>query len=212
MAQGSEQGQSRKDQAVQGAIEALASYGLGSLSFDHVAEKSGMSRQLIRHYFPDQEVLMVAVCDRLAQLYRDPLIAIASSLDGPGRISAFLDFYFDLLADRPKPRDDRVYDAMMALSASSVPIRTALANQYGLLGQVLSHEFAVQYPALKQRSARELSFLFVSMMYGHWKMVASLGYSEAHNRVTRQAMDRLIASYVETPALDLEGEDVWHRS
>lgn len=37
-------------------------------------------------------------------------------------------------------------------------------------------------------------------MYGHWKMVASLGVSEAHNRVSRAAMDRLIRSYAENDA------------
>jgi hypothetical protein len=34
-------------------------------------------------------------------------------------------------------------------------------------------------------------------MYGHWKMVATLGFSEDYNRVTREAVDRLIASYVQ---------------
>ena len=168
----------RKDQAIRGAFEALKEYGLGKLSFEHVAEKSGMSRQLVRHHFPDQDSLMLAVCDYLAQLYREPLIATASALDGSRRITAFLDFYFDLLADTPKPRDDQVYDAMMAAAAQSEPIKAALANQYGLLGQVLSHEFIVQHPQLGQQSANELSFLFVSLMYGHWKMVASLGFSE----------------------------------
>ena len=34
-------------------------------------------------------------------------------------------------------------------------------------------------------------------MYGHWKMVATLGFSPSHNSVTRAAVDRLIESYVE---------------
>ena len=199
----------RREQAVRGAFEALKIHGLGNLSYDHVAEHSGMSRQLIRHYFPDQESLMLAVCEFLAQLYREPLIATASALDGPERITAFLDFYFDLLSGTPKPRDDQVYDAMLAAAIRSAPVRDALAEQYGLLGQVLSHEFVVQYPELSQQSALELSFLFVSLMYGHWKMVASLGYSEDHNQITRRAVDRLIASYVESPSV--EDVRIWSR-
>ncbi|MEM9584449.1 MAG: TetR/AcrR family transcriptional regulator [Pseudomonadota bacterium] len=100
---------SKKDQVVRGAFDALLTHGLGNLSYDHVAEKSGMSRQLVRHYFPDQDALMVDVCNYLASLYQEPLIAAASSLEGPQRISMFLDFYFDLLSDMPKPRDDQAY-------------------------------------------------------------------------------------------------------
>lgn len=202
----------RKAQAIRGAFEALKSYGLGNLSFDHVAEKAGMSRQLIRHYFPDQDSLMLAVCDYLAELYREPLIATASALDGPKRISTFLDFYFNLLSDTPKPRDDQVYDALMAVAAQSEPVQTALADQYCLLGQVLSHEFVVQYPQLSRQASNELSFLFVSLMYGHWKMVASLGFSEAHNRITRQAIDRLVASYIESPEFHQNPPKIWLRT
>ncbi|WP_172670671.1 TetR/AcrR family transcriptional regulator [Labrenzia sp. DG1229] len=57
----------RRAQAIQGAFDALKSHGLGELSFDLVASKSGMSRQLVRHYFPDHEALMIAVCDHLAR-------------------------------------------------------------------------------------------------------------------------------------------------
>lgn len=206
-----EEAPDRRAQAIQGAFDALMTHGLGELSFDLVASKSGMSRQLVRHYFPDHEALMLAVCEYLARLYSEPLIAAASALDGPERITVFLDFYFDLLSDKPKPRDDQVYDAMMALAARSDPIRTALADQYGLLGQVLSHEFVVQYPELSQQSASELSFLFVSIMYGHWKMVASLGYSEEHNMVTRRAIDRLIKSYIESPAATSQPVRIWSK-
>jgi hypothetical protein len=32
-------------------------------------------------------------------------------------------------------------------------------------------------------------------MYGHWKMVATLGLSPEHRRITRRSIDRIIASY-----------------
>ncbi len=202
----------RKAQAVKGAFLALKKHGLGDISFDLIADETGMSRQLLRYHFPDHDALMVSVCDYLAQLYRDSMIAAASALEGPKRIETFLDFYFDLLEGTPKPRDDQAYDAMMALAARSTPIRNALAEQYGLLGQVLSHEFTVQHPELNHQSASELSYLFVSIMYGHWKMVASLGYSEDHNAIARRAVDRLIASYVRKPADAQQTVRVWAKA
>lgn len=170
-----------------------------------------MSRQLVRHYFPDHETLMLAVCDHLAQVYRDLLVNKARSLEGPSRIATFLDFYFDLLADAPKPRDDRVYDAMFALAAHSEAIRDELAGQYQTLGQLLHQEFVVQYPELTDQSASEISYLVVSLIYGHWKMVASLGHSEEHNKVSRQAIDRLIQSYIAVPPSDSTAVKVWER-
>ncbi|WP_136634719.1 TetR/AcrR family transcriptional regulator [Pseudooceanicola onchidii] len=199
----------RKQQIIQGAMRALQSQGLPHLSYDTVAEAAGVTRQLIRYHYSDPDTLMKDVCDHLAGIYREALITTAGQLKGPARVDAFLDFYFDLLDGTPKPRDDRIYDAMMSLSATSPVIRKELVGQYRLIGQVLSHEFGVQYPDLTQRSAEELSWLFVCLMYGHWKMVASLGYAEAHRHVSRAAMDRLILSYRETPADPAIGAAPW---
>ncbi len=86
----------------------------------------------------------------------------------------------------------------MSRAAASEPVRTCLRNQYGLLGHVLSHELQLSILDLdlERQAANELSFAFVALMYGHWKMVASLGFSPDHNRVSRSAMSRLIRAYV----------------
>ncbi|MAY87443.1 MAG: TetR family transcriptional regulator [Pseudooceanicola sp.] len=189
----------RREQIIQGAYDTLRKNGLPHLSYDSIAAETGLTRQLIRYHFSSHEDLMLEVCDLVAAVYREALISTAGQLKGPARVDAFLDFYFDLLDAKRKPRDDQVYDAMLSLATKSRPIRENLANQYRLVGQVLSHEFSVQFPDLTAQAAEELSFLFVSLMYGHWKMVASLGFSEDHRHITRQAIDRLIRSYCDMP-------------
>ena len=189
----------RRAQIIQGAFDAMQSQGLPTMSYDAIAESAGLTRQLVRYHFPDPEGLMLAVCNMLAELYREAMVSTAGQQTGPTRVDAFLDFYFDLLEGRTKPRDDKVYDALLAMANSSRPIRNNLASQYKLLGQVLAQEFLVQYPKLDQRSSAELSYLFVCLMYGHWKMVATLGFDNDHRYITRRAMDRLIRSYVEYP-------------
>lgn len=202
----------RREQIVKGAFNALRKHGLPDLSNDMVAAEAGVSRQLVRYHFPSHEGLMLEVCDYLAQLYRDALVSTAGTLDGPARVDMFLDFYFDLLDGTPKPRDDQAYDAMMALASRSEPVRETLAGQYRLVGQVLSHEFEVQYPELDRQSAEELSYLFVCLMYGHWKMVASLGFAEEHRTVSRQAMERLIRSYRKNDVQLGKKAPVWKKS
>jgi len=199
----------RKKDIIDAAFRVLMDQGLPTLSFDTIAEECGLSRQVVRYHFKDSDRLMMALLDHLAGLYRDTMIASVISAKGSERLSLFLDFYFDLIDGMPKPRDDQVYDALMALSAGSPQIRSTLRMQYTLLGQVLSHEFELEYPNLGYQKANELSFLFVNLMYGHWKMVASLGLHEDHKYVTRRAMDRLIDSYVHDRVEAAQSVQVW---
>lgn len=194
---------------VSGAFAALQKDGLPPLSYDRIAQEAGVSRQLVRYHFKDSETLMLALCDHLAATYRDALLANAAQLKGPARLEMFMDFYFDLTDGVGKPKDDAVYDALLSIAAGSPRVQSNLRGQYTLLGQVLSHEFQLAHPDLGPDAAQELSFLFVSLMYGHWKMVASLGLSPKHNRLTRAAMERLIRSYLQDGTMDATFEGIW---
>lgn len=205
-------GTDRRQQIVKGAFDALQARGLPHLSYDVIAEHAGLTRQLIRYHYPEPDALMLDLCDMMAAVYRDVLIETAGSLQGPARVDAFLDFYFDLLDGTLKPRDDKVYDAMLSLSAGSPAVRARLSEQYRMIGQVLAHEFAVQFPELDHQGAEELSWLFVCLMYGHWKMVASLGYDESHRVVSRRAMDRLIRNYCQDGSDGAARIAVWSRT
>ncbi len=79
------------------AFSALKSDGLPVLSYDRIAEEANLSRQVIRYHFSEPDDLMVALCDHLAGVYRDRLVANAQDLSGPLRIDMFLDFYFGTL-------------------------------------------------------------------------------------------------------------------
>lgn len=185
----------RASEILDGAFALLLAEGLPHLSYSRVAQASGVTRQLVRYYFPQPDDLMIALCDRIAAVYREDLIKGMTGRQDGDRVQLFLDYYFDLLEAPRKPRDDQAYDALMSLAARSDRVKTNLRQQYTLLGQVFSHELRQQYPELTLPLCEQLSFVFVSLMYGHWKMVASLGLDEAHKHITRQAVDRLIASY-----------------
>jgi len=174
-----------------------------------IAAEAGLTRQLTRYYFPDLEALISTVCDDMAEKYRSKLLELVGEQEEGTRSNTFFDFYFDQLHDAPKPRDDQSYDAAFAFAAGSPKIRDALKVQYSLLGHVVSHELQLENPKLGRDGALELSYLFVCLMYGHWKMVASLGLSEDHNQVARQAIDRLIISYLKAPPESARGAPVW---
>lgn len=199
----------RKNDIILEAFNLLREEGLPHLSYDLIAKRSGVSRQLIRYYFASKEDFMVAMCDHLALAYRQALVQVAHLTEAPERLDTLLDYYFDLLDDNRKPQDDPVYDAMFCLAAGSDKIRKNLQGQYSLLGAVVSHEITFNHPEMNVQDANQLAYLFVCLMYGHWKMVATLGFSEQHNIVTRNAIGRLIASYVDKPSDVEDRPNIW---
>lgn len=189
----------RRPEIVQAAIAAIREHGIAMPNYDKIAAQASMSRQLVRHYFPNPEDLMLAVCDTLAAAYRNLLMAGILQNNNAQRLPTFLDFYFGFLEDKGlfKPQDDAIYDAMFALAATSKTVRDNLHDQYHELQHAIAHEVQISNPTLSQNACREIGFLFVSLMYGHWKMVANLGFSPKYNAVSRSALDRLVESYLQ---------------
>ncbi len=195
----SERSDDKKTQILNAATLLMRDQGVQALSFENVANEAGLSRQLVRYYFPDLDGLIAELCDYLAGAYRDILVAGIVEISQVERLKFFLDFFFDLSDKYPMPDHLEVYDALVAYSVGSPQLKQRMRTQYKTLGDVILHELAIAHPELDPRSCEELSYLFVSMMHAHWSFVASLGHSRQHNALTRTAIDRLIASYVENP-------------
>lgn len=188
--------QDKKVQILQAATALIRDQGIQSLSFEAIAAKAGLSRQLVRYYFSDMDALIVSLCEFLGNGYRDILVAGIVEVSQVNRLNFFLDFFFDLADGHPMPDNLEAYDSLLAYAVGSDALKDRLCDQYKTLGQVIIHELAIAHPELDGQACEELSFVFVSLMHAHWSFVASLGYSRDHSRLARSAMDRLIASYV----------------
>lgn len=186
----------KKTQILQAATALLKTRGLQALSFKAVAQEAGLSRQLIRYYYSELDELIVDLCVYLGNAYQETLVAGIVQVGKVERLKFFLDFFFDLVDERPMPDNLEVYDSLVAYAVGSSDLKERLCGQYKTLGQVITHELAIAHPELDGHACEELSYLFVSMMHAHWSFVATLGYSREHSRLTRRAIDRLIASYV----------------
>lgn len=189
----------RRSEIVSAMFETIKKSGVNLPSFEQISRSGGTTRQLIRHYYSDVEEVALELCNKLTAEYRDRLMKAILDSDQKNRLPVFLDFYFDFLAEKEisKPRDDEVYDALFAYASGSKKVRKNLHDQYALLQMTLAHEIQLAYPTLPQERCNELGFMIVTTMYGHWKMVASLGFSEEYNKVSRGSLDHLISSYVE---------------
>lgn len=202
----------QKTNILNATYRALKQHGLPHLSYDAIAKEADLSRQVVRYHFKDADTLMVALCNHLATGYRDSLVGVIMEAKGAQRLELFIDYFLNIQPEFTKPEDDAVFDALFALTNSSKPVRAALRSQYTLLGQVLTHEFMLQYPQLPNQAAEEMSYLFICLMEGHWKMVATLGLSPEHKVVTRKAVDRLIQSYVDNHDEIQPLDKIWKQS
>ncbi|MEM9706929.1 MAG: TetR/AcrR family transcriptional regulator [Pseudomonadota bacterium] len=203
----SNQSQDKKIQILKAATALLNEQGLQALSFENLAHASGLSRQLIRYYFSSLDTLVSELCDYLGNTYREILVAGVLQVGQVERLRFFTDFLFDLTDEHRMPDNLEAYDALVAYAVGSIGVRERLCEKYKTLGQVIAHELAIAHPELDGPACEELSFLFVSMMHAHWSFVASLGFSRQHSLVIRNAIDRLIASYVneQTPSERIKG-------
>lgn len=191
----------RRPEIVEGLRKTLARKGLSIPSNDDIASAAEMSRQLVRHYYTDQKEIVKDLTTKLAAEYQELLTRVISVQSDVCRLTVFLDFYFGMAAKGTpqKPADDHIYDALFALAAADIKLRNQLKQQYNLLASVISHELHLKYPKLDIAHCNELALTIVSMMYGHWKMVGSLRFAKTQNKVMREAVDRLIHSYVADP-------------
>ena len=188
----------RKPEIVQALYKAIQTEGIKLPSFEQIANAGNMSRQLVRHYFSDGDEMALMLCDSLTAVYKDYMTTAVTLVDQTQRLNLFLDFYFGFLSNRglPKPADDQVYDAVLALAISNPKVRENLKTQYILVQMTMAHEIKISHPSLSHDKCSELGYLIAIAIVGHWKMVASLGFDDSYNRVTRESLDRLIESYL----------------
>lgn len=166
-------------------------------SYDQIAKHGEMSRQLIRHYFSNEEDMVLALLEALQNAYRDCLVQTAIAAVDGRRLQVFIDFLFDLMRDRglPKPADDQMFDVILSYANTHPKVKERLHSGYELVQMTLAHEIQVSFPDLPQSACKELGYLIVVAMYGHWKMVIAAGFSEDYSLVARDAVNRLIESY-----------------
>lgn len=189
----------RRAEIVQALSKALTDDGLSLPSNDAIAAKAGMSRQLIRHYFPDQQEMVTELTESLSSEYKQLLAKALGYVQSGDRLQFLLDFYFGQTDEKmfSKPDDDHIYDVLFAIANQVAVVRENLYQQYNLLKFTFAHEIQIKYADLSQKACEELAALIVSLMYGHWKMIKTVGFSDDLNIIAREAVDRLMQSYRE---------------
>jgi len=198
-------------QIINGAVLHLQRIGPARPPYAGIAESSGVSRQLVRYYFPDPDRIVIDASDAAAQAYATALDAGLQNKSGADRLSFILDFFFDTLAGENRIIREECFDSLLALAISSKQLRDNLADKYTTFGDALHGELKAAHPSLSEAAASEVAYLCVSLLKGHWSMVDTLGFSKKHSAVARQAVDRLMASYLDNSTSTVAAGTIWSK-
>ena len=82
----------RREQILEAAVEVFAERGFRGASFDEVAERAGLTRQGVLHYFPSKKKLMVGVLRYREEMHREHLADSHADEDWPSQLAEVVAF------------------------------------------------------------------------------------------------------------------------
>ncbi|MBA9005395.1 TetR/AcrR family transcriptional regulator [Thermomonospora cellulosilytica] len=104
-------GTTRREEILDAAMDLFAEHGYRGASLDQIAERVGLTRQGLLHYFPSKKKLLIALLERREELSREHLVADhIVEKDWPTQIAEVVAF------DREHPALARIHTILMAES------------------------------------------------------------------------------------------------
>lgn len=130
----------RREQILEAAVEVFAERGFRGASFDEVAERAGLTRQGVLHYFPSKKKLLVAILRFREEMHRDHLAEGHADEDLPGMLAEVLAF------DHKMPALAQVNSKLMVAGATrDDPVWQDVEDYYSTLHEYVVEQFTVRY-------------------------------------------------------------------
>lgn len=191
------QNQGTKSDIIRAATQIFVKHGLSHLPYELIASEAGTSKEAIRSFYPDPEDLAMDLCGRISAWFDEGLEKEFKKLPKAEQFTSLMNFYLGLPSKLSKSKrdDDQVINALMALASKSEDIQTELRDYYTTMQNRIAYSIKRSFSDLKPKQRDELAFQIVCLIYGHWRMVASLNFSEQYNQVARACVDRLISTH-----------------
>ena len=139
----------RREEILDAAVEFFAERGYRGSSFDAVADRAGLTRQGVLHYFPSKKKLMVAILQYREDLCLRHLVQhlgeghADEDEDVPGKIAEIVAF------DHRNPALTQVYSMLMAESiVQGDGARQEIQDHYHTLLEYMTEQIAALYGAV----------------------------------------------------------------
>ncbi len=187
----------RRAQILNAFADCIREYGLAGSSLERIAERAGVKRQIIRHYFGNRRAVADAMVELIVDETRDRYEALIATLPaGRDRRTLLLDYLFGGAFD--DDLEDNVFvDELVAASHRDPELRARLLGIYRLFEDLATAELAAFYPRAPKSRCREVAHAMMCMAVSHAGMLA-IGFPRKRSRAVRQAADILVDSLADS--------------
>lgn len=172
----------------------LIKYGLEESTLERVAQETGKSRNIIRHYIGNREDLIAAFVERI--LLRIKQVAADTLADTPKQelVPNVLNFLFqERTANDPPDLGERMLGGMWRIREQSPLTQQALLNFYKEFEKILTDGLSRLYPNVSTGKCQEVAYSIICLAETNW-VLGSVGVDNSHTNMVRRSAEYLLQS------------------
>ena len=180
----------RKPQILEAFGACIVRYGAEGTTLDRVAEETGVTRGLVRHYLGNRDDVMRALAAHVRDRYTARLENLIAGRPAGERLTILLDAIFS------DGGSDDLYRLAVALFDEGLrdrEIASLMREMYLEWERTIDAELAATHPDADPRSRRDVAFSILALAFATSDL-AAVGLPAAQLSASRRAVDVLIAS------------------
>jgi len=182
----------RRPQIVEAFADCIRDHGLSGATMDRVAERLGVSRALVFHYFRNTDSLVRATFRHLVEQTVKRLSVPLHEVPVAERGQAILDFCF------AGPHFAELQDVVLMAELTSLAgrdkrVREMLAEGWEQLIEASGDELEAAFPEADREACREVAYALTCLAEQHWYLTL-VGPGAKRSRAARRAAEALLAT------------------
>ena len=142
----------RANQILDAFEECVTRHGLEGTTLQHVADRAGLTRSLIRHHVGNREELLAAWAERAVERYRVQMGSWIDTLPDSNRARALVTSLFD-----QEMEPDRVMDLVVATGGQHDEVRRQIAEFLEEMIRTIADELQASYPHASEDHCLDVS-------------------------------------------------------
>ncbi|MFO0694621.1 MAG: TetR/AcrR family transcriptional regulator [Polyangiales bacterium] len=182
----------RRAQCLDAFEECLVEHGYAGATLERVAERAGVHRTIIRHYFGGRDELVDALLARLRSRYAERYLYDDAGESPDETLAKVLDAIFVPFTSGA-PTMDRVFDALYATATSDPRVLEFLRTFYRDATERLEERIASAHPHASRAELRTVTAGILALGVGHSILDTIEPVRERAKRL-RVAADALLAT------------------
>ncbi|ROO88027.1 TetR family transcriptional regulator [Actinocorallia herbida] len=168
------------DKIIEGAMRAVARYGVRKFSMSDICEEAGISRGSLYRYFKSKEQVLEAVGDHVERAIRDTLVtAVDTNPEPAARLEVVLQAMLDYRTEHPATMQLIEAEPAFALELLTRQVGMLLSLVTDLLDPVLRDAPPIRDGSMTKRQLAEVFIRLVLSVY----LIPTTGSEETAKRV-----------------------------